>query len=212
VRSAPTNLGGNLPELSGEFPTRSAPALEPLPLPASDAPASPAVAHNGYSQARVDGVSQEAALLRQALTALRRERNPRRALALLDDYDARFREGALVREATSARAQALLASGDKIRALALLDRLPLRQDGHAGELWVIRGELRSLAGRCAEAVRDFDAILQARVSNRDQTARALSGRASCRARLGDAAGAEQDRQRYLREFPQGPAAKQLTTP
>jgi tetratricopeptide (TPR) repeat protein len=157
---------------------------------------------------RVDGVSQEAAILRQALSALRKERDPRRALALLDDYDRRFGTGALAWEATSARAQALLALGERTHALALLDKLPLRQDGQTGGLWVTRGELRSLAGRCAEALRDFEAILGAQ-SDRDQTARALYGRASCRARLGDLAGAEQDRQRYLRDFPQGPAAKQL---
>ena len=75
---------------------------------------------------------------------------------------------------------------------------------------VIRDELRSLAGRCRDALLDFDAIVQGIVGSApDEVARALFGRASCRARTGDLVGAEADRQRYLKEFPQGPAARQL---
>jgi tetratricopeptide (TPR) repeat protein len=162
---------------------------------------------------RTDGVTQEAGLLRQALSALRRDHDARRALALLDNYDWRFGQGALALEATSARAQALLQLGDNARALELLDRLPLWQERHTGELRVIRGELRSLSGRCQEALSDFDDVLRAGAGKAtSEVARALFGRASCRARTGDLAGAEQDRQRYLKEFPKGPAARQLTSP
>jgi tetratricopeptide (TPR) repeat protein len=162
---------------------------------------------------RADGVTQEAGLLRQALSALRRDHDAKRALALLDDYDRRFGQGALVLEATSARAQALLQLDDRARALELLDRLPLSHGGHSGELRVIRGELRSLSGRCRDALLDFNAVLRATAGNTpDEVARALFGRASCRARTGDLVGAEEDRQRYLKEFPQGPAARQLLSP
>jgi tetratricopeptide (TPR) repeat protein len=162
------------------------------------------------SQVRTDVVTQEAGILRQALSALRRDHDAKRALALLDDYDRHFGQGALALEATSARAQALLQLGDNVHALELLDRLPLRQEGHTGELRVIRGELRSLSGRCPDALLDFDAVLSAPHGNAaDKVARALFGRASCRARTGDLLGAEQDRQRYLKEFPQGPAARRL---
>ena len=189
------------------------PPLPPLPLPTrvwpvGSPPLGPSV---GVTQpVRSDVVTQEAGLLRQALSALRRDHDAKRALALLDDYDRHFGQGALALEATSARAQALLQLGDNIHALEILDRLPLRQEGHTGELRVIRGELRSLSGRCPDALLDFDAVLAAPHGNAaDKVARALFGRASCRTRTGDLLGAEQDRQRYLKEFPQGPAAGQL---
>jgi len=192
------------------------PALPPLPaltlptrgLPAGSPPLPPSI--GGTPQVRTDVVTQEAGLLRQALSALRHDHDAKRALALLDDYDRHFGQGALALEATSARAQALLQLGDNVHALAILDSLPLRQEGHTGELRVIRGELRSLAGRCPDALLDFDAVLSAANGNAaDKVARALFGRASCRARTGDVLGAEQDRQRYLKEFPQGPAARRL---
>jgi len=165
------------------------------------------------SQGRADGVTQEAELLRQALAALRRDHDARRALLLLDDYDRRFGQGTLAREADSTRAQALLQLGDNPRAIAILDRLPFGQAGRTGELRVIRGELRSLSGRCRDALLDFDAVLRATAGSAPtEVARALFGRASCRARTGDPVGAEADRQRYLREFPQGPAARQLSSP
>ena len=191
----------------------SLPSLLSLPLPTRSVPTgSPPLGPSvGVTpQVRTDVVTQEAGLLRQALSALRRDHDAKRALALLDDYDRHFGQGALALEATSARAQALLQLGDNIHALEILDRMPLRQEGRTGELRVIRGELRSLSGRCQDALLDFDAVLSAPHGNAaDNVARALFGRASCRTRTGDLLGAEQDRQRYLKEFPQGPAAGQL---
>ena len=193
-----------------------APTFEPPTMPALPWPtgtASPGPSGHATSQVRVDRVTQEAGLLRQALAALRRDHDAKRALALLDEYDRRFGQGALALEATSARAQALLRLGDTARALELLDRLPLWPEGHTGELRVIRGELRSLSGRCRDALLDFDTVLRASAGNDpDEVARALFGRASCRARTGDLVGAEEDRRRYLKEFPQGPAAGQLLSP
>lgn len=162
----------------------------------------------------VDNVTQEATLLREALSVLRHDHDAGRSLALLDDYDRRFGRGALALEAASTRAQALLALGDQKAALQVLDHLPPATDGQLGSLRVTRGELRSLAGRCRDALLDFDAVCsaQAGAHSPDEVARALFGRASCRARLGDAVGAEKDRQRYLQEYPRGPAAKQLVSP
>lgn len=198
------------PEQVRALPTATTELAVPAVSPASSPTSGD---HSGPSQVRPDGVSQEASLLRQALSALRRDHDPRRALGLLDEYDRRFGQGTLAREAASARAQALLKIGDNAGALSLLDRLPLGHDGQTGELRVIRGELRSLSGRCRDALGDFDAVLRSsRGGDRDEIARALFGRASCRARTGDQAGAEHDRQRYLKEFPQGPAAKQLLSP
>jgi hypothetical protein len=201
------------PEQVRAVPTSTKEPAE-LAVPAVSPGSSPTSGESsGSPQVRPEGVSQEANLLRQALSALRRDHDPRRALALLDDYDRRFGQGMLAREAASARAQALLKLGDNAGALSLLDGLPLGHDGQTGELRVIRGELRSLSGRCRDALGDFDAVLRSsQGGDRDEIARALFGRASCRARTGDRAGAEQDRQRYLKEFPQGPAAKQLLSP
>lgn len=167
-----------------------APALAPLPSTAA--------------------VAEEASLLRQALTALRQSKDGKRALELLGAYELRFPNGTLAPEASAARAQALLLTGDKWGALAVFDRLSLAQGGQAGELLLLRGELRSLAGRCPEALSDFAMVLRQTAGiPPQQRARALYGQASCRARTGDAAGAEQDRQRYLREYPDGPAGKLL---
>ncbi|HEY5281199.1 MAG TPA: hypothetical protein VIM14_00275 [Polyangia bacterium] len=189
------------------------PALPALPLPTGTGTTSPAPSGHATSPVRSDGVTQEAGLLRQVLSALRHDHDAKRALSLLDDYDRRFGQGALAVEATSARAQALLQLGDNAHALELLDRLPLSQDRHTGELRVIRGELRSLSGRCRDALLDFDAVLHPTAGNApDEVARALFGRASCRARTGNSVGAEEDRQRYLKEFPKGPAARQLSSP
>jgi hypothetical protein len=209
-----------LPEAAPPMPaqTTAALALRSLSLPIGTLPTgalpnrstSPGPRGHGTSQVRTDGVTQEGGLLRQALAALRHDHDGRRALALLDDYDRRFRQGVLALEANSARAQALLQLGDKARALEILDHLPLWHEGYTGELRVIRGELRSLSGRCREALLDFDPVLSASNGNAsDEVARALFGRASCRARTGDLVGAEQDRQHYLKEFPQGPATSNL---
>lgn len=196
-----------------EPPPSVSPPSGPLPKPflaEEPAPVKTAPESEGRVSVRADAVTQEAALLRRALAALRREHDARGALRLLDDYDWRFGHGALALEASSARAQALLQLGDNSHALDLLDRLPLSEHGNGGELRVTRGELRSLSGRCREALLDFDAVLGAPQGIApSEVARALFGRASCRARGGDTAGAEEDRQRYLRDFPQGPAARRL---
>jgi hypothetical protein len=198
AQALPSDLVPSGPSLAGSPPTGT-PGSEP--------------SGRATSPVRADGVAQEAGLLRQALAALRRDHDAKRALALLDGYDRSHGQGALAQEATSVRAQALLALGDNRGALELLDRLPLGQGGRTGELQVIRGELRSLSGRCQDALLDFDAALRSPAGHtQDEIARALFGRASCRARTGDAFGAEQDRQRYLREFPHGPAARQLLSP
>jgi hypothetical protein len=158
-------------------------------------------------------IAEEATLLRQALAALRQDRNAKRALELLGAYELRFPHGTLAPEARAARAQALLLIGDKQGALAVLDQLSLEHGGQAGELRVVRGELRSLAGRCKEAMVDFAMVLQQTAGiPPEERARALYGQASCRARTGDPVGAEQDRQRYLREYPQGPAGPLLRSP
>lgn len=196
------------------------PAPAPAPTPPEVAAAPPApvrvkpparrVALAPRPPAAPIGIAEEADLLRQALLAWRSGADDAGALALLDRYAARFPRGELTWEAAAMRARVLLHAGNREAALALLDRLPLSQAGVSAELIVIRGELRSLAGRCGDALADFDWVLHApaRLPSADR-ARALYGRASCRARLGDSAGAQQDRASYLRDFPDGPAVERL---
>lgn len=213
------------PSIRDREEPRSAPSLQPpptpFPSPAPTASAEPLAAPRHASgpasprlgtepAARTHGIAEEAALLRQALLALRQGKDARRALELLDLYGARYPGGSLAPEASAARAQALLRLGDKPGALLILDGLPLVQGNQAVELRLARGELRSLAGRCSDALLDFEEVLEGGMGvHAEDRARALYGRISCRARIGDVAGAQQDRQRYLKEFPDGAAARSL---
>jgi hypothetical protein len=116
-------------------------------------------------------------------------------------YRARYPEGTLKHEAESARIDALLLLGRDDDALAELRRLPLQAQGRDLELRLIRGELAA-ATDCARAVADFDRVLAERAPEAFAE-RALHGRAACRARLGDQAGAKRDLAAYLRRFPAG---------
>jgi len=174
----------------------------PRTMGASDPPA-----HQDVDGSPARQLAAEADSLRRALVAFR-ARDDHEVLAILDGYTARYPHGVLSLEATKLRAQVLLRLGDRPGALRLLDQLSLSGAGQTAEIMVTRAELRSLGGRCPEALPDFDRALDptARLASGER-ARALLGRASCRGRTGDAAGAERDRQQYLREFPQGPSVE-----
>jgi hypothetical protein len=131
---------------------------------------------------------------------LRRDRDAAGALAALDEYRARWPKGALRPEAEVARVDALLSLGRRGEALAALEAVNVGGLPRARELGVVRGELRAEAGRCKEAVRDFDAAAK---SGDALGERALWGRAACRARLGDREGARADLEGYLSRFPSG---------
>lgn len=101
----------------------------------------------------------EAALLSSALERLKRERDPKGAIALLDEHAARFPRGVLVQEAALARLGALLSLSDRDGALSLLETLS--RSGYAGsvrgpELRVLHSELLAERGRCAEALSMLD--------------------------------------------------------
>src|SRR5260370_34396737 len=154
------------------------------------------------------GAGAEAGILRAALAALHREKDPAAALALLDQYDARYPKGTLRGEATLARARSLRELGRDDELLRLLERVSFAGVPRAAELRVLRGELRMTRGRFAEALDDFEATL---VAGGPDTIveRALFGRASCRLRLGDADGARADLRRYLERFPASPRAAEV---
>jgi hypothetical protein len=140
-------------------------------------------------------------MLGEAVARLRQRHDAAGALEALVAYDARFPRGTLRREADVARADALLLIGRNADALAVLRGLDLAPRGRDQELRVIRAELAAPRS-CADAVADFDRVL-AEAPAPALAERALHGRATCRARLGDGEAARRDLEDYLRRFPAG---------
>ena len=172
-------------------------SLEPLP-PA--APASPSA------------LAQESRLLAGAIHKLRQEHDPGQALAMLDEHRARFEaKGALEPEANVTRIEALLRLGRHDQALGLLDGLALTRAGVGREMLVARAELRAEKGRSAAALNDFNSLLSADAPPDVVSERALYGRATCRAQIGDGAGARADLEDYLTRFPTGRFADRART-
>jgi hypothetical protein len=185
----------------GEPPRRAlpprAPALEP---PAAAEPAPFPVVSSPVPSA----IAEEAQLVGEALRRLRERGDAAGALALLDERDRRFRDGgALGEEVRTTRVEALLRLGEQDHALALLDGSAPRPSGRGRALLVTRGELRAEAGRCPEAISDFDALLAGKNASDDAAERALYGRAACRARAGESDAARADLEAYLERFPAG---------
>jgi hypothetical protein len=153
---------------------------------------------------RVTPAPTEADLLATAFRRLRVERDAAAALGALDEHARRFPGGDLRPEAGLARVEALLRLGRQPEALAVLDGLPRHAGGgpSARRHALMRGELRAALGRCAEALGDFDEVLAGPDADADDE-RGLRGRATCRGRLGDTAGARADLQRYVARHPSG---------
>jgi Tetratricopeptide repeat len=145
-------------------------------------------------------IAEESRLLTAALQFLRQQHDARSALSALDEYGKRFPNGTLAPEATLARIDALLELDDRVHALEILDRTQLTELPRARELAVLRGELRGAAGRCSQAVADLGSGLDGSGDALEE--RALWGRASCRSRLGDSAGARSDLGQIISRFPQ----------
>ncbi|HEY8946157.1 MAG TPA: hypothetical protein VIM73_18005, partial [Polyangiaceae bacterium] len=134
-------------------------------------------------------------------------RDPRRALSLLDGYEAEYPRGLLRMEAKVTRVHALLALGEKARAESLLSSLPL--DGAAGaELKLLRAELAA-ERNCSSALGDLDVLI--RTAPAVLAERALHTRAHCLARSGDRLGAARDAATYLQRFPNGRFASAART-
>ena len=152
--------------------------------------------------------SAEAALLSDAVRALRRLRDPRLALARLDEHAARFTTtGRFAREALLARIEAHLALAQRNEALAILEPLAINTIPRPRPLYLLRGDLRAADGRCQAALPDFDAAMSA--ASDDTAERALRGKAICRSRLGDKLGAKSEVRRHLLLFPQHPQGSWL---
>lgn len=154
-----------------------------------------------------DPVVAESRLLASALQDLRQHRDPQAALGVLDEYERRFPSGALAPEATAARIDALLALGRRAQALQRLEASSLDRLPRGAELRALRGELRAGRGELGGALDDFSVVLATKGAPAGVVERALYGRGSCRARLGDVAGARADLGEYLRRFPSGSFAE-----
>lgn len=159
-------------------------------------------------------LAEESRLLGAALRQLRQERDAAAALRTLDQYRTRFPGGALIEEAQAARVDVLLQLERRAEALTVLEQTRFQRLPRGGELLALRGELRAAAGRCREADGDFQAALAGRPTPQ-VTERALYGRASCLARLGDREGAQRLLRQITESFPGGryaePARRALST-
>src|SRR5258706_466003 len=140
--------------------------------------------------------------LGRALRKLRVEHDPNGALGLLNGYELQFPARMLAAEVLLARVEAQMALGNRAEALRLIEaerRAPAKE---SRQIVLIRGELRAGAGRCADALADFDAIL-AQAGSDSITERALYGRAVCYRQMQQLSAAERDLGAYLRRFPNG---------
>lgn len=154
-------------------------------------------------------LGREAAMLEEALAALRERRDAHGALQRLDEYRSEFPNGQLRTEISRTRIEALLTLQRHPEALAEVRALRKQVSGGAkAELWVVEGELLSSRDDCQGAVKAFDAALGASPA-RMHAERALAGRAHCRMTLGDARAAREDAAAYLRQYPQGRYADEL---
>jgi hypothetical protein len=170
------------------------PEREQEPAPATEPPPLAEIAGGA--------VAGEASELAAALRALRAERDPARALAILERNEQRFPAGPLRREATLARAEALASLGRRADALVVLDGVAVAGGESERAVALLRAELRAAAGRCNEAINDFSHALAGEGTD-ELAARAFYGRGGCRLQIGDRLGARADFESYRRHFPDG---------
>jgi len=139
--------------------------------------------------------------LKEIVRALRIDHSPSQALALLDRNASELAGSAFAEESLLLRVEAMLALGQRSAVLRLLDGTSLTDVAASRGLLITRAELRAATNRCAEAIGDFDLVL---AEARRPPKQALLGRALCKQKLGDTAGANADFDRYRREFPDDP--------
>jgi hypothetical protein len=158
--------------------------------------------------------ASESRLLAVALADLRQRRDPRAALADLEQYERAFPHGFFRSEATSARVEAVVQLRDWPTALALLDGMQTFPEPVGADLLLTRAELRAQADRCREALVDFSELLDgpsgwSRSPANPASERALYGRAVCLGRLRQDDRARADLEEYRRRFPRGHFAAEV---
>jgi hypothetical protein len=144
----------------------------------------------------------EARWLGRVLRTMRVDHDPAGALQMLEGYERRFPDHRLQSEVVLARVESSLALGRKAEALALLESGPATSASQGPQPALVRGELRAGAGRCADAVGDFDTVLRSGRSD-SMSERALYGRAICHRTVGQSEKARRDFAEYLHRFPTG---------
>lgn len=192
-----------VPATSGARPTArvgAVPATSGVVGP-REVPATSGVAGPREVPAASMGDGAEVRLFSAAMRAWR-ERDAGRALAHVAEYQSLFPGGHFAHEAMVVKVDALQALGRPREALAFLWSLSLDGVPRAAELRLIRAELSAKAQRCRDALPDLDRVL-AGDPGLTLGARALYARASCRAAVGDPAGAESDLRLYLIRHPDG---------
>jgi hypothetical protein len=147
-------------------------------------------------------LATETAILERALAALRQDHDAAAALAALDEHEKAFPRGALGHEADATKVEALLELGREVPALRVLDAMTFGGSRRDLGLRLNRATLRAAAGRCLDAEADYARVLHA-VTAGPLAEHALYGRASCRTRRADWAGARADLERYVQQFPSG---------
>lgn len=171
-------------------PTVSVPATRPSQVAMLDPPRSPSSKPaQDFPKSPADGDASR--LLADAIRLLRADGQPQAALGLLERHAARLAQSPYGHEALLIRAEALLALKRDAELLRLLDGMPLGDVAASRTLLTTRGRLRAAAKRCAEAVADFDRVLD-EAGHKDR--QALLGRALCREAMGDRQGAKLDRE------------------
>ena len=183
-------------------PAPQPPSAYPTPVPQSESYAAPSVTYRDETLAPPFRRS-EPRLLAEALASLHADGDAEGALALLAEHRKRFPNGALRSEARVAEVEALLSLERRSEALRVLDGLDIERLPRGSELGVLRGELRAQAGRCADAIADFNRCAAGPSCSPQSEERALFGRASCRGKLDQAAAARSDLEHYLFRFPHG---------
>ncbi len=178
------------------------PARKPAPALAPAVAAAPAPEAPPATVDEEDRLAAEARLIARAVQQLRQEHDVAASLATLDEHARQFPQGALAREAQITRIEALLASGQRREALAILENAGLEGLPRGEELLLVEAELLSEVGRCPQAVPLFAKTLAASRGDGLEE-RALYGRAVCGAQLGDAHGSQRDLLDYLEKFPDG---------
>ena len=170
--------------------------VAPMPSVRSSAPPS-----RPRRKARSSSELDEAAALRKILELARSPAAAGQALEALADYRRRFPAGTLSREADLAEVRADVALGRRQDAIETLDRLLSQRDPpRAISLSLLRGELLSKEGRCADALASWRTLTAQSPAEKE---RLMHGRAFCLVTLGRWSESQDAYRAYLKAFPEG---------
>jgi hypothetical protein len=202
---ASDEVGTNQPSHHNAARARANASPEDAPAPFAPEPA-PSPAEVPGTQ---PGRATEAGMVAEALSQLRRQGDPRAALATLEAYARAFPHGVLEAEALRTRLEALIRLDDRKAALALLDAMPGLSAEPGTDLLLTRAELRAAAGRFREALPDFTQVVEGEGGAAAASERTLYGRAVCLGRLAEDDRARADLLTYERRFPSGRFAPEV---